>query len=212
MSNMIFLRRQFAPAVLLIFFAQLQATSGTAKNDGGFVIYPGSKPGPVVFSHAAHGKGKAGYLCDKCHSTNSEKALRITMGDIRQGKACGSCHDGRTKGINGKPAANATECGACHMPATDVVFNLNRMDPVRFSHVRHLSSDADKKAVKPTGFSCGDCHPAPFDRDAAGSFEMKAPHENSGCVHCHDGLKHNGRAVFAANTRCLTCHRSPESN
>jgi c(7)-type cytochrome triheme protein len=203
--------RRLALAMTLAFFVQLQWNSHAAEKDGGFVIYPGPQAGPVVFSHSAHGKENAGYRCDKCHAAGSVKTLHITMEDIRQGKICGSCHNGSTKGIRGQRAASPIEeCGACHMPASDIVFRLNRMDPVKFSHVKHLSAETGRKVSNQMGFSCRDCHPTPFDRVSKGSFEMEAPHESGGCAQCHHGQKRNGRTAFAATTRCLTCHRNSD--
>ncbi len=112
------------------------------------------------------------------------------------------------QGAQERPAASPIEeCGDCPMPTSDIVFNLNRMDPVKFSHVKHLSVDPGKTA-KQTGFSCKDCHPNPFARVSKGPIGMEVPHEEGGCTQCHNGQKRNGITVFAANTRCLTCHRS----
>jgi c(7)-type cytochrome triheme protein len=197
------LRIEFA--FMFIFVALAQWSSGSANKDGGFVIYPGAQAGPVVFSHSAHGKVNAGYTCDTCHPSGPQKT--VTMENIRNGKDCGSCHDGQTKGTNGRPAPDAKDCGACHMPASDISFKLNRMDPVRFSHVKHLSADAGKKTRNLIGISCGDCHSALFDRASKGTFGMEVPHETGGCAQCHDGRKHNGHTVFSARTRCLACHR-----
>jgi c(7)-type cytochrome triheme protein len=185
-------------ACMLVFVAPMQWAYCAATKDGGFVIYPGAQAGPVVFSHSSHGKA-----CDTCHPSGAEKTTPVTMENIRNGKDCGSCH-------NGRQAPDIKECGACHMPASDMIFNLNRMDPVRFSHVKHLSADAGRKTTAPLGFSCGDCHSALFNRASRKSFGMEVPHETGACAQCHDGRKHNGRTVFAATTRCLACHRSPE--
>jgi c(7)-type cytochrome triheme protein len=201
--------RRLTPALALVFLVQLQWSSHATGKDGGFVIYPGPQAGPVVFSHNAHGKGNAGYLCARCHPAGSDNKLHITMESIRQGQACGSCHNGRAKGPRGQQAASSIEeCGACHMPAVDIVFKLNRMDPVKFSHLKHLSANPEKKVSHPAGLSCEDCHPVPFDRVSKGSIGMEAPHESNGCAQCHNGRKRNGRTVFAATTRCLTCHQS----
>jgi c(7)-type cytochrome triheme protein len=137
------------------------------------------------------------------------------MEDIRDGKACGSCHSGRTTESRGRHVASPIEdCGNCHMPAADIIFKLNRMDPVKFSHVKHLSVDLGKKVSNPTGFSCADCHPTPFDRLSKESFRMAVPHENGGCARCHNGRKRNGGLppAFAATTRCLTCHKPTSSD
>ena len=139
------LKRIFCTGLGALFIcAALMPWNGrAAEKEGGFVAYPGvpGATGPVVFSHRAHGLRGAGYACDKCHAS-SNKALNITMDDIRNGQACGSCHDGRTKGPRSQTAAaSIQDCSACHMPAADIVITLNRMDPVAFSHIRHLAMD-----------------------------------------------------------------------
>jgi c(7)-type cytochrome triheme protein len=191
----------------------LQWNASAADKDGGFVAYPNvsGAPGPVRFSHRSHGVRRAGYACEKCHTSASAKTLNVTMDDIRQGRACGSCHDGRTKGPRGQmAAASIQDCSACHMPAADIVITLNRMDPVAFSHIRHLAVDPNKKISKSAGFSCSDCHPAPFERVSKGPVGMEVPHESGGCAQCHNGKKRSDGmpSAFAANTRCLTCHKS----
>lgn len=184
----------------------------TAEKDGGFVAYPGvsGATGPVLFSHRAHGLRGEGYACDKCHAS-SNKGLAITMDDIRNGQACGSCHDGRTKGPRSQTAAaSIQDCSACHMPAADIIITLNRMDPVAFSHIRHLAVDPNKKALKSAGPSCSDCHPVLFERISKSPVGMEVPHESGGCAQCHNGKKRaDGMPpTFAANTHCLTCHKS----
>jgi c(7)-type cytochrome triheme protein len=202
----------FRIALWAMWVFALQANGRAADKDGGFVLYPGASgsPGPVIFSHQVHGIRGAGFACDKCHAPESPKTMVFTMDGIRQGQVCGSCHDGKTAGPRGRlAAASVQDCTACHMPAADIVITLNRMDPVAFSHVRHLGVDPKQKTSKPAGFSCVDCHPAPFERIAKGPIGMKVPHENGGCASCHNGQKRgDGNApAFAATTRCLTCHK-----
>jgi c(7)-type cytochrome triheme protein len=207
--------KTFIPALSLVLALSclLQWSGGAAEKDAGMVVYPGGAgaAGPVAFSHRSHGIRGAGYACDKCHTFASSKVLTVTMEDIRLGKACGACHDGRTKGPRGQSAAaSIQDCAACHMPATDIVITLNRMDPVAFSHTRHLSVDSKKKLSIPSGFSCSDCHPVPFERVLKGPIGMEVPHESGGCAQCHTGKKRSDGmpTAFAANTRCLTCHKS----
>jgi c(7)-type cytochrome triheme protein len=97
------------------------------------------------------------------------------------------------------------------MPAADIVITLNRMDPVVFSHIRHVGADPKQKISKPAGFSCSHCHPVPFERVSTGSVAMEVPHESGGCAQCHNGRKRRDGmpTAFAANTRCLTCHKPP---
>jgi len=189
-----------------------QASGHAAEKDGGIVLYPGfsGSPGPVVFSHRFHDIRNAGFTCNQCHPPESPKMMIVTMDAIRNGQICGSCHDGKTRGPRSRmAAASIQECPGCHMPAADIVISLNRMDPVSFSHVRHLGVDSTKKISKPTGFSCGDCHPSPFERIAKGPVGMKVPHETGGCASCHNGrTRRDGNPpAFAATTRCLTCHK-----
>jgi len=108
-----------------------------------------------------------------------------------------SCWSSPPSGTSGRTSLAARRCG------------IARMDAVTFSHIKHLQADAGRKVSNPTCFSCTDCHPIPFDRFSKGSFRMEAPHDSGGCVQCHSGRKrNNGKPLaFAANTRCLTCHK-----
>jgi c(7)-type cytochrome triheme protein len=197
----------------LLFMPQQQCCA--AEKDGGFIMYPGASgaPGPVVFSHKSHGSRGAGFACRRCHLVASGKMSVKAADGVHQGQMCGSCHDGKTKGSRGRlAAAPVQDCAACHMPASDIIFKLNRMDPVAFSHFRHLSVDAGKKVSKVAAFSCNDCHPTPFERISNGPVGMEVPHETGGCAHCHNGKKRRDGmpTAFTANTRCLTCHKSSE--
>jgi c(7)-type cytochrome triheme protein len=200
------------PILILAFFVWFQWYGNAAKKDAGIVAYPNAPgaPGPVTFSHLSHAAKGAGYACEKCHAAGSDKALPVRMDDIRQGRACGTCHDGRLEGPRSKRvAASIQDCQACHMPSADIIIELKRMDAVPFSHVRHLGIDSDAKVSRPAGFSCGDCHPTPFARVSEVPIRMELPHESGGCAQCHNGKKRkDGRAsAFPANTRCLTCHK-----
>jgi c(7)-type cytochrome triheme protein len=199
---------------MLAFVILLQFDGSASEKDGGFVLYPSvsGAPGPVAFSHRLHGTRGAGYPCSQCHAAAANKALSVTMEDIRQGRVCGSCHNGKAKGLRSQRLAAAIQdCSACHMPAADIIVTLNRMDPVAFSHVRHLGVDPKNKISKPSGFSCSACHPELFARDSKAPVGMKVPHENGKCAHCHNGQKRSDGmpTAFPANTRCLTCHRPP---
>lgn len=59
------------------------------------------------FPHWMH---RIRYRCSACHPSLFEAktgADTLTMADIRQGRACGACHDGRS-------AFSAMECSRCH--------------------------------------------------------------------------------------------------
>jgi len=199
-------------ASALYCFAFPQPNAYSASKDGGFVVYPesGSGPGPVVFSHRSHGNSGAGFSCSSCHGADSKQSMQATMDDIRHGRLCGKCHDDSTKApATQKPASSLEDCKACHAPLGEITMPLNRMDPVSFSHTKHLFADPRTKVFLTTGYSCRDCHPTPFDRDSKGAFRMEVPHENGACAQCHNGRKGSEGlpSAFAATTRCLTCHK-----
>lgn len=201
-----------ATALIVCFMCLLPV--GYGAGDGGHIVYPvrEGSPGPAVFSHRVHAGGKAGYECGICHASATAKTGGAAMDTVHRNQVCGTCHDGRSKRPRGQlPAAPIRNCAACHMPDTDIVIKLNRMDPVAFSHIRHLASDTRVKVSRPAGFSCGDCHPALFERASTGQIGMELPHVSGGCAECHNGKdRADGMpTAFRADTRCLTCHKSP---
>jgi c(7)-type cytochrome triheme protein len=205
--------RLFLMLALVVF---LPCKGGGAEKDGGFILYSNlsGSAGPVEFSHRSHDTRGAGYACDRCHAGEPSAAQIAGMDEIRLGRGCGSCHDGRTRGPQSSSiAASIQDCSACHMPAGDIVITLNRMDAVAFSHVRHLGVDAEEKVSKAVGFSCSDCHPVPFERASNSPIGMEVPHEIGGCAQCHNGQKRNDgmEPAFAATAHCLTCHKPSDS-
>src|SRR5690349_10128739 len=77
---------------------------------GGKDIALKNKGGDVVFSHAAHVDGMK-LACNECHDrlyTNSKKHRKVSMKEMKSGKSCGLCH-------NGKRAFSVrSDCGRCH--------------------------------------------------------------------------------------------------
>lgn len=80
-------------------------------------------PTEATFTHKTHTMD-AGLACDACHDEifameqgATENAGDFTMQSFKEGKYCGSCHDGNT-------AFDATtQCGSCHSaPETAIVF------------------------------------------------------------------------------------------
>jgi len=89
---------------LLLFATPLMAAVGggdiTLKNKGG----------DVLFSHDAHVAGM-GLACTDCHdkpylSKGQHKA--VTMKQMRSGKSCGACHNGK------KAFSVKGDCAKCH--------------------------------------------------------------------------------------------------
>jgi len=66
-------------------FLALGLPTRASAQDGGVIIYPGKEAGPVVFSHAAHGKKSASRSCKECHRDGGGRKLDISMEGIRQG-------------------------------------------------------------------------------------------------------------------------------
>lgn len=205
--------RKASEAAVLMACSMCLLPVGYGAKDGGHIVYPSAagSPGPAVFSHRVHGEGRAGYECGTCHPSATPKPAGA-VDKIHRKQVCGTCHDGKSKGPRGlSPAVPIQDCAACHMPDADIVIELNRMDPVAFSHIRHLASDTRVKVSKPVGFSCGDCHPALFERASKGLIGMEVPHESGGCAECHNGKERSDGlpGAFAADTRCLKCHKPP---
>ena len=83
--------------------------------------------GPVEFSHPKHKEafGQEKLDCKPCHmqppplflmKKRAAGEARHTMEDMKQGKACGKCHDGKSP-VNGKVAFSVSsedDCAKCH--------------------------------------------------------------------------------------------------
>lgn len=64
-------------------------------------------PPPALFSHRTH----QSFGCYACHPAVFPQALvGFTHDEMREGKFCGHCHDGRTSF-----AIPGTDCGRCHV-------------------------------------------------------------------------------------------------
>jgi len=82
---------------------------------GAWAVGPGKKvewdektQGKVTFDGKAH--ADAGLKCADCHTkpkTFNMKKGAHKMADMKAGKSCGTCHDG-------KKAFASTECAKCH--------------------------------------------------------------------------------------------------
>jgi c(7)-type cytochrome triheme protein len=83
--------------------------------------------GPAEFSHPAHKKafGQEKLDCKTCHvgtpplflmKKRTADESRSTMEDMKQGKACGKCHNGKTE-VSGKVPFDVSvkeDCAKCH--------------------------------------------------------------------------------------------------
>ena len=90
----------------VLFFASLVS----AKIGGGDIPFEEKGAGKVMFSHDNH-VGAVGLKCTDCHDSlyvTKDKHKKTTMAQMRQGKSCGSCHNGKKAfDVKGK-------CDSCH--------------------------------------------------------------------------------------------------
>jgi c(7)-type cytochrome triheme protein len=81
-----------------------------SKVGGGDISFEVKGAEKITFSHDSH-VGSVGLKCTDCHDSlyvTKEKHKKTTMAQMRQGKSCGSCH-------NGKKAFDVKDkCGSCH--------------------------------------------------------------------------------------------------
>ena len=91
-------------AVFLVGLAGGAVAVGTGKK----VEFDEKTQGKVVFDGKSH--ADAGLKCADCHSKPKlfeMKKVPLTMADMKAGKSCGTCHDG-------KKSFAVTECAKCH--------------------------------------------------------------------------------------------------
>lgn len=163
-------------------------------------------PTKASFSHNTHIEDM-GLACNDCHSGtftmkigSATGAGDFTMAAFKEGKYCGSCH-------NGDDAFDsATQCESCHYAPTEkIVFN----EPVKtviFDHNIHVGK---------AKLSCEACHKDVFTMKqgtVAGHelIQSENPAEkrkyleelhNRYCGTCHDSNQ-----AFGYLTRCTVCH------
>ena len=91
-------------ACFLFAFAGLVTAQGPGKK----VEYDEKTTGKVVFDGKTH--ADAGLKCADCHTKPKLFAMKKgshKMADMKAGKSCGACHDG-------KKAFSVSECAKCH--------------------------------------------------------------------------------------------------
>jgi len=84
----------------------------TAVPPGKTVEFNGGPMGNVVFDGKVH--ASKGLKCNACHTKifkMKKGADKITMAAIREGKFCGTCHDGKAAFKANDPA----KCKTCHV-------------------------------------------------------------------------------------------------
>jgi c(7)-type cytochrome triheme protein len=88
----------------------VMASAAFAKVGGGDILFPVKGAGKVLFSHDAHVEDST-LGCKECHDklyVTKKQHKKATMAGMKQGKSCGSCH-------NGKRAFDVKgNCDNCH--------------------------------------------------------------------------------------------------
>ncbi|MDA8089711.1 MAG: cytochrome c3 family protein [Nitrospiraceae bacterium] len=99
---------------IMVFVAAIvfAASFAMATPPGKDVTFNAGAMGKVTFSGAVH--AKAGLKCNDCHTKifpmkapGTPGAAKFTMSDIRAGKYCGECHNGKKAFA---PNGNCTKC------------------------------------------------------------------------------------------------------
>lgn len=96
---------------LALAFVVVLFGSAMAVAPGKTVEFAGGDAGKVVFDGKTH--ADKGLKCNDCHTKifpMKKGAVKLTMADMKAGKNCGECH-------NGKKAFSVSEkadCGKCH--------------------------------------------------------------------------------------------------
>ena len=97
--------KKFLIILIAAFFMIGLAGGAMAVGTGKKVEYCEKTIGNVVFDGTTHAKAK----CKDCHPApwKMKKGEKMTMADMKAGKQCGVCH-------NGKKTFGLTDCSKCH--------------------------------------------------------------------------------------------------
>jgi len=140
----------------------------------------------ATFSHTMH---TGMYGCNDCHTKTfpfKAGAVHTSMGDMEQGKSCGTCH-------NGKDAFSvAGSCDKCHngFKPGNITFKTEAGE-AKFSHDIHTGM-----------YKCADCHTKTFPFKAGSQKKTMTDMETGKSC----GLCHNGKDAFSVKGDCGKCH------
>lgn len=153
------------------------------------VVFTTGNAGKVVFSHREHMK-KEGMRknCRACHDAiyDLKKKKHYSMADMKRGRSCGACH-------NGKSAFDVDKCATCHV-VKEVTYKVKETGPTLFSHKTHL------KVAE-----CPACHPKLYAPNQTNRrVGMAAMAKGRSCGACHDS-----KQAFSV-IECTKCHPTGE--
>ena len=146
------------------------------------IVFNVKATGPTRFSHKSHLAVSAD--CGVCHPTlfKTVSTKRFTMADMKKGKSCGACH-------NGKKAFSVDTCVTCH-PVKEITYQVKETGPTHFSHSVHLSVA-----------QCSECHPKTYSPTQKNKrVGMAAMTQGKSCGTCH-----NAKQAFSVK-ECSNCH------
>ncbi|GFE61886.1 cytochrome c3 family protein [Geobacter sp. AOG2] len=149
------------------------------------ITYTVKATGTTRFSHQKH--LVANPNCTTCHPALFAAGHNkpTTMAEMKQGKSCGACHDG-------KAAFSIDSCASCH-PTKDQKYAIKGAGNVTFSHATHTGH-----------YQCGSCHTKLYAiAHSKAKVSMKAMEKGKSCGACH-----NGKAAFSVKANCATCHKA----
>lgn len=161
------------------------------------------EPMKELFSHRSH-VVEHKIACAQCHTGIFEQkwGAARNKGDYThadsfdKGLYCGVCHNGK----DAFATVGEQNCVRCHdsnMVAPERIYFQKPVRTVVFEHKGHVDM----------GLKCADCHPRLFESRTGAAeeqpekFVMQALYDGKYCGACHDG-----KAAFASDTRCTTCH------
>ena len=163
-------------------------------------------PTKTSFSHKSHVE-EFELECSDCHSGifsmkigSSIANTDFTMAAFKDGKYCGSCH-------NGDDAfSSSTQCESCHYPPNEKIVFTKPVKTVVFDHDTHINK---------AEISCESCHKEvfamkggelegeklAFSDDPAEKRKYLVELHNKFCGTCHDSSQ-----AFGYLTKCTVCH------
>lgn len=145
------------------------------------ITYKVKATGETRFSHQTH--LLVAPDCGSCHPAlfAAGPNKRVTMAEMKKGKSCGACHDG-------KKSFDISDCGRCH-PTREITFKSKSAGATPFSHKKHTELR-----------TCDACHTKIYAIGKNRPVSMAEMGRGKSCGACH-----NGKDAFNIDD-CGKCH------